>query len=210
MIVAYVGFERCDIAYYISKLSIGLNMRTLIVDNSISGDFFRSLSDTTDRIREFNNFTIIRGLNVREDDIEDFENVIIYHGLSRYDEKYQITPDYVYVSTTMSPHVIYDTAAALAKAGFDKVKNQILVLEDEVQKKYSLQQIASDIGIVPVNGYALPLNEVDHNKYEMLCSNGQVPMKNVSADMKELIAEAAKEIFGVQNPKAANKFMSKL
>jgi hypothetical protein len=210
MVIAYVGFERCDIPYYIAKAAIALNQKTLVIDNSVTGDLFRSLTDATDRFREFDMFTIIRGLNVTEDDIEGFENTIIYHGLSRYNEQYQIKPDCVYVSTTMAKHVILDTACALENAGLKDTKKAILVVEDEVQRKYSLQEIANEIGIVPVNGYVIPLNEVDHNKYEMLCANGAVSLKNCSQDMKEVIFEAIVELSGVANPKQVNKFISRL
>ena len=40
MVVNYEGTERCDIVYYLLRIGKGLNVKTLAVDNSITGDLY--------------------------------------------------------------------------------------------------------------------------------------------------------------------------
>ena len=212
MLIAYVGLERCDIAYYIGKISDALNEKTLLVDNSISGDLFRSLTDNSkDKVREYNNYTIVRNLKLTKNEIEAYENVILYHGLSNFDAPYNLKPDFLYVVVTVNRLVMYDTAVALRTSGFEETgaRHTSLVLEDAVQKKLSMQTVAEGIGIIPSSGYVLPLDERNHQKYEMLVNNGSVSIKHVSSDMDELIKDAMSEIFLLE-PKQAKKIAARL
>ncbi len=210
MFIAYVGKERCDIVYYISKISNALNERTLLVDNSISGDLFRALTnDSNENVREFNGYTIVRNLKVTKKQVDGFDNVILYHGLSDFKERYEVVPDYLYVAVSVNKIELIDTKNAICSSGFERAGNKSLVLVDCVQKKYSPQTISENLGIQPSNAYIMPLDERDLVKYQMLMNNGSVALKKASEDMMEVVMDAMELLYDVE-PKKAKKLASRL
>ena len=210
MLIAYVGKERCDIVYYISKISNALNEKTLIVDNSICGDLFRALTDNSrETVRECNGYTLARNLKVSKKEIDAYENVILYHGLSDFGERYDVIPDYMYVAVSMNRLEMFDAGRAIQTSGLENATRKTLVVVDNVQRKYSLQSIAEEIGIVPTNGYILPLDERDQRKYQMLVNTGSVSMKKASDDMTEVVKDAMELIFKIE-PRKAKKIAARL
>ena len=83
MVVNYVGTERCDIVYYLLRIGKGLNVKTLAVDNSITGDLYHIFDKSEqDHVSEYGSVTVARNNDV----------VIIYEGLyPRYNNYQNIT-----------------------------------------------------------------------------------------------------------------------
>lgn len=215
MFIAYVGKERCDIAYYIARISGALNEKTLLVDNSKSGDLYRSLTEDeityAEKFREFSSFTVTRNLKVSEKELEAFDNVILYNGLSQFSEPYEVSPEHIYIAVSLNKLEIKDAKASIDAAGFNLKEDcrVTLVLEDLVNPKFSIEEVAETFGVLPEAAFALPLDETVHMKYEMLMKNGIVSMRKSSSDMNELIKDVITRVFLVDK-KRMNKLVAGL
>lgn len=93
MVVNYVGTERCDIVYYLLRIGKGLNVKTLAVDNSITGDLYHIFDKgEQDHVSEYGSVTVARNKLVGLEEAQEYDVVIIYEGLyPRYNNYRNIT-----------------------------------------------------------------------------------------------------------------------
>lgn len=93
MVVNYVGTERCDIVYYLLRIGKGLNVKTLAVDNSITGDLYHIFDKgEQDHVSEYGSVTVARNKLVGLEEAQEYDVVIIYEGLyPRYSNYRNIT-----------------------------------------------------------------------------------------------------------------------
>lgn len=93
MVVNYVGTERCDIVYYLLRIGKGLNVKTLAVDNSITGDLYHIFDKSEqDHVSEYGSVTVARNKLVGLEEAQEYDVVIIYEGLyPRYNNYRNIT-----------------------------------------------------------------------------------------------------------------------
>lgn len=201
MVIAFVGKERCNIAYFLYKAAESTGKRTLVVDNSKKGDLYRVLTDGEGNHKSLPNGDIVRLFDVTDDEASRYDLVILYQGLYEVDMEYDLTCDSLYVATSMNRLEVEDTKKALESAQFTSMStNCKFILLDNSAQKYSLDGIAQECGIPskPVGYTVLSLDENDLRKYTILCNERKARLvKGSSTEMKNLIYSIVQNEFGV-------------
>lgn len=81
MMIDYIGTERCDILYYITKIGKNLKKNILVVDNSITGDLFHLYKDENNTEGTEGSIKVLRNRLVGRDEAETYDTVFVYEGI---------------------------------------------------------------------------------------------------------------------------------
>lgn len=188
MVLSFVGKERCNIAFYTYKAIEMLGKRCLVIDNSLSADLYRSLSDGKGREKTLPNGTLLRYVDISRDDVVGYDVVILYQGMTRIDMAYEIESTAMYICTSMNRLEMEDTRKARESMGLSDCKNRIIVL-DAKNSKYSPESIAQTLGLTKMSdGFdLLPIDEDDLAKYDFICESSDTTLKGSSNEFKQVI-----------------------
>lgn len=198
--LGYFGHERCDIMYYLLRGAQLLNKKVLVLDNSISGDFFRSLSNEED-VDENAMITLMRNYHITNKDLSetDFDVFIYYGGLAK-DYKPDYRFDKLFVVPTQSSVVITDTKAAIS--GILK-ENVVFIYDDVTKQKITFDVLKMEFGFENYEFNSdeeleIALDETRIFKYETLSHVGEVALKGNSKEFSNIIFNMIIKIFDVQ------------
>lgn len=209
--VGYFGHERCDTMYYILRAAQILNLNSLVIDNSISGDFFRSLSDEED-VDTNALITILRNYKITDDflDESEYDLFIYYVGLSS-DSKIDCVFDRLFICPTQSYIVIKDTKAAIAGIRKDNI---VLIYDDLTKTKITLETLKSELGMegydLGENEFELGLDETRIFKYETLTFTGEVALKGNTKDYANTVYNIIIKLFDVTDKRQVKQLKKNL
>ncbi len=206
MIISYIGTEKCDLLYYLAKAAEKLKKETLVIDNSITGDFYKALSQGY--ISEESD-VVTRGLitTVRNKEVpkeSPYEVTLIYEGLNPEYEDYR---DLTLVATSLSGiETAYITDGLINELKSSKNYNYLLLIRDKVTKKQNEEFAETVFKRKPFLTYELPPANEDIVSYFALTNNGTVEFKFMSRETRQMIASMVSDIFGI-TPKEAKKLI---
>lgn len=164
----YIGKERCDVLYYITKLVVSVNKSVLVIDNSKANDFYEIFADEPSETEEIRKGKIVIAKNVVVTDelltsqvvVEDFDYVFIYEGLNNTCMGFDI--DVLMVAPAIEPYEIR-TSQKMAEPFVTNDIDTIIIPRDKVDNRYSPKglidalELNADASVYPV--------ELDANNY---------------------------------------------
>jgi len=207
MVIAYVGCERCDMVYYMSRIAINSGKTVLIVDNSKKGDLYRSLSNGTGNRKDTNYGSIVRNCDITADETDAFDFVFLYHGESVIDMPYDIACDILYVACEVTQLALEDALEALESTKLYAYRT-VFVAREVVNEKFTPQAMAAYLKVKPSDYLVIPLSEDDCAKYNGLLNGGEQLAKNCSKDMQFLLQDYVKLAYN-ENEKNAKRIVSR-
>ena len=198
--IGYFGHERCDIMYYLLRGAQLLNKKVLVLDNSYSGDFFRSLSNEED-VDSNSMITLMRNYHITSKDLSETDyDVFIYYGGLAHDYKPDYRFDKLFIVPTQSGVVIADTKAAIS--GIIK-ENVVFIYDDVTKQKITFDVLKQEFGFENYEFNSdeeleLALDETRIFKYETLSHVGEVALKGNSKEFSNIIFNMILKIFEVE------------
>lgn len=199
--IGYFGHERCDTMYYILRAAQLLNKKSLVLDNSYSGDFFRSLSNEKD-VDSNGLITLMRNFNITGKDLSETDyDMFIYYGGLAADFKPDYKFDKLFIVPTQSSIVIADTKKAIS--GIAK-ENVVFLYDDITKQKITFDVLKTEFGF---ENYEFDTNEelelaLDDTrifKYETLTHTGEVALKGNSKEYSNIVYNMVLKIFNVDS-----------
>ncbi len=199
MIIDYIGTERCDILYYLLRVSAYTGKKVLAIDNSISGDLFHIYQkEDRGQIVSFDRVTIMRNKKLIPNRLESFDYIFLYEGMY---SSYEGPRDYTIFAPTCN------AAEWKWEKGFSQFadpETTYLILRDKCTGKIGRDVVEDEFEIKFEDAYELSLDDVDmsnyvaltHNKVARLPKKGDVLMvtRDFAEKLFEMDAKAFKKI----------------
>ena len=190
--ISFIGYERGDLPYYLSKAIQKINKtdKILVIDNSKSGDVFDSLSKGNEEAYD-KLITFVRNVTVNDSVRDTFDYVIIYHGENVQKELCEES-DRNYVQLTYKPSDLR-RISPWAKI----VKEPVLIYRDKVNGKVKEEYLEKVNEITPFDRYILPIDQTDLSMYYGFLYNGKTVVRNESSELHELLVAMVMDTLGV-------------
>ncbi len=196
--VAYIGRERCDFIYYLYRAATLLHLRTIVIDNSFSGDLFTSLSGSTSGVDDRDDVLLLRNFHYEEDKIEDMGYDVCFYYTGVYkDMKLNGVFDRIYIATTQSAIVLNNTKWALENISMQG--DVTVILDDITKQKLTIGAVKEFIGIFDMESEDLEFSFDDTRlfKYEVLTHSGSCTLKGNNKEFIKLMKSEIQGIFSL-------------
>lgn len=198
--IGYFGREQCDIVFYFIKAANVLNKKIIAVDNSYTGDLFRSLADEGYDIADKGNVVILRNKEVNDMDADELACDLFVYYSGFYPADIDIVFDKVYLDVTQSKIVLDDVKNAISFINLSTQANEVVfILDNFTKKKLSVGACKEEVGIIdiPTVDTELSLDELRTLKYEIFTHAGDCKLKGNSKEFIAFIDEESKTIFNL-------------
>lgn len=187
-VISFVGLERCDLAYHLARhlAKIDKRAKVLMIDNSITKDLFRSLTQANPDVEYaiYESITVLKDKKYNKDACCNFDYCIIYHGMNpEVDTLKESTV--TYLSTDYSTTCI----EAVKSLNLPEMKNLVMVYRDKCTKKISEKFIEESLGLkVSVdNRIILDIDLKDSALYISFLHNGTQKLMDESPSFMDAI-----------------------
>lgn len=187
-LISVVGTATTDISYYFARTLNAAGLTCLVVDNSREKRLFHSIPKAEGEFMvQTGNIFYIAQTAYSEGFFSQYDFVLINHGLSINKELLEAS-DYVYLITDYSQYSTQNLKVCLSNQKGSS--NYYLICKDKVVEKISPRHLIEEMNLAEsqiMEIYELYLNEQDATGLFNLYRSGQVQMKTLSSEMKELL-----------------------
>lgn len=212
-LINFIGIERADFAYYVAKILKNENKTILVIDNSVTGDLFQSVTANDDtnqeRIVEMENMVYARHVNYNLETYEKFDYVICYTGAGEIDDNV-IESDITYAMPDYTIHSLKKVNEQLKQiAKSEHVPMLCGIVRDLVNEKITDHAVAKYIELEPerIAGH-ITLEPTDMAKYIAFNYNGRQNVNGLSKDYLDALMYVVTQIT-CENEKHVRKIMKK-
>lgn len=189
-IVAYIGTERCNILHCLVNAEVKAGKRVLVVDNSITHDYYNLYVAGEDGVVNLDKLVICKDSVIERDILDSFDYVFIYVGLNTPDAVFVI-PDHVIAAPSYDKNSMVKVGEMLSV--LNSQKGCLCVMRDKAGKKISDSATIGKLKIAPKYFRSLELSYSEHAAYIALTHNGKT--KKYEGD----IVDVATELFEIIN-----------
>ena len=181
-LIVITGEERCDFSYYAAMLLHTASEKTVVIDNSLDKELFRSVQraenmQVSTGKATVNGVTFLKDIAYSPEFFSAFDYVVIFQG-ENYDREIAELADTVYLMPDYKPSSIERSKNRITD-------NTVVVLHDKAGK--ITDKAVAEMLQIPhekVLG-GIPINEQDYNCYLSLLYNGKQGLKGLSNDYLE-------------------------
>lgn len=196
MIINYIGKERCDLLYYIIKSGIHFGKTALVIDNSISNDFYHLYQkEENGEVIELNHLTVCKNMKIDEEIAKEYDLVIIYNGLTN--QPFVLGTERFVIASSLEGNEFERIHVILNALPQDSLNAPIFCIRDNVSKKITPGYMVDQLQIVPQVIYNLPCDLVDYELYINLSHDKSVKVKRQSDSMMLMIKECSMAWFNL-------------
>lgn len=188
MVISYVGKERCDLLYYITMLGQRAGKQILVIDNSVTHDFF-DLYEKIDHedVVESDFITVCKDYCMDEQLKEEYDYIFIYEGITRM-HSYKGKRDITIVAISMEAAELKHIKNAFLDYDGKTKLNPLLIVRDCVNNKVSNNDIAEKLCITPEDVLRIGFDQRDYAMYINLSHNKIGRFKGLSQEMEDAIS----------------------
>ena len=211
-LITFLGMERCDIVYYSAVVFASAGKEVLVVDNSCSHDFFRSIpKPEREPYAKVGNITCVADRKMSYDFFYEFDVVICYNGRSKGEDATEIInkSDIIYVQTCYSPYMCMDIQALLS----DDIEGDYeIIYRDKPSGKVSEKMLIDELGFIPEaikESYIFTYDLQDYSCYINFLRNGHQKLSPLSGDIKTFLQSLYDEFMPEIDKKEAKKLFSR-
>ncbi len=205
--ITILGDARYDFAYYLGRIFRKGKKKTLLIDNSVSGDFFKYCSGEygaeDDRVVTKGSAMFARGISYNKETFEKFDYCINFLGENELDnvsdnsDMIYLMPTYQHKSLDFCKERIKENAARSEKDNLyvifrdycnPKLTNEGMMAYLKLDKKYCLGAIEASVD--------------DKAKEIFLEYNGETSLKGISDSMFEALIYVVASIMEIDEKQA--------
>lgn len=218
-LISFIGIERADFAYYVAAMLKALKSTVLVIDNSISGDLFYSVTRNNEEAKdcnviEYENIAFIRGLSYNEETLDKFDYVVCYNGWAPLDgtvfaSNYVfVMPDYHLDSLDLAKNAIAELSTAF-EDDEDDTNRIFIIMRDLVSEKITDMSVASyvETNVEKIIGH-ITIDPIDHARQIAFEYNGRQCVKGASPDFEDALAYVVMQVTD-KNEKVVKKLLKK-
>ncbi|MBP3784471.1 MAG: hypothetical protein J6I68_14595 [Butyrivibrio sp.] len=211
-LITFLGMERCDVVYYSAAVFASAGKDVLVVDNSCSHDFFRSIpKPEREPYAKVGNITCVADRKMSYDFFYEFDIVICYNGRSKGKDATEIMnkSDIIYVQTSYSPYQAEDISKLLS----DDIEGDYeIIYRDKPSGKVSEKIIIDELGFIPEavkESYIFSYDMQDYSCYINFVRNGHQKLSPLSGDIKAFLMTLYEEFMPEIDKKEAKRLFSR-
>lgn len=211
-LITFLGMERCDVVYYSAAVFASAGKEVLVVDNSHSHDFFKSIpKPEREAYAKVGNITCVADRKLSYDFFYEFDVVICYNGRSKGADATEIMnkSDIIYVQTCYSPYMCQDITQLLS----DDIEGDYeIIYRDKPSSKVNEKVIIDELGFIPEavkEQYILSYDLKDYSCYINFLRNGHQKLSPLSGDFKAFLFTLYDEFMTDIDKKEAKKLFSR-
>jgi hypothetical protein len=211
-LITFLGMERCDVVYYTAVVFASAGKDVLVVDNSCSHDFFRSIpKPEREPYAKVGNITCVANRKMSYDFFYEFDIVICYNGRSKGSDVTEIMnkSDINYVQTSYSPYQAEDISKLLS----DEIEGDYeIIYRDKPSGKVSEKIIIDELGFIPEavkESYIFSYDMQDYSCYINFVRNGHQKLSPLSGDIKAFLMTLYEEFMPEIDKKEAKRLFSR-
>lgn len=202
MLISFIGTEKCDLLYALVKVGISAGKKILIIDNSVTGDFYNIYNQDGEDIIDVNSMTIARLYEYDSMKVKNYDYVFLYEGLQ---PGYYGSRDLTIANMGVAPSDLKMVSQAFNASNFRENPNLILIRRDrDVSRKIKTDYFASAFGWTCNNNYKIKFSETDYRAYYMLCINRDIKLTAFSGEFLETLYSLVQIIYGFNGKQAEN------
>lgn len=188
MVISYVGKERCDLLYYVTTLGQRAGKEILVIDNSVTHDFF-NLYEKIDHedIVESDFITVCKDYCMDEQLKEEYDYIFIYEGISKM-HSYKGPRDTTIVAVSMEDTELRNIKNAIRDYDENAKLNPVLIIRDCVNNKINVADIAEKLHINPEVMFRIGFDQRDYAMYINLSHNKIGKFRGMSPEMEDAVS----------------------
>ena len=202
MLISFIGTEKCDLLFALAKVGISSGKKILIIDNSVTGDFYNIYNKDGEDIIDYNSMTIARLFEYDESKVKNYDYIYLYEGLK---PTYLGSRDLTIANIGVAPSDLKMVSHEFNSKVFNENPHLILIRRDyDISKKIKEEYYARAFGWMCRNSFKIKFIETDYRVYYTLCINRDIKLTAFSNDFLDSVYTLSQTIYGYSEKQAAN------